>query len=241
MVSSPQNQSTFTSKHRLRYEDRQALSALAHSLARFRLLEAGRLAYWWARKQGWRFHPRRFLDKRYDTKFDDAFGVETQRRVALTDLDIQGFDIRHGVYYQATSAALVRKILRQLRLDCRQFVFVDLGSGKGRVLLMAAQMPFRRVIGVEISEELIECARRNIDACKGRLEAPIELVHENAAEFRFPREPTVLFMFNPFDETVMRPAVANLLSAADDGGHEGFVVYHSPRCRELFDRSERFR
>ena len=239
--SPPEDQSAFISKRRLRYEDRQALSTIGHSLARLRLLEAGRVAYWWALKEGWRFNPLRILDKRYDAKFDQAFRVDTQRRIALTDLDIHGFDIRHGVFYQATSAALVRKILSRLKLDYSRFVFVDLGSGKGRVLLMAAQLPFRRVIGVEIAEELIQCARCNIDGFPQELKAPIELVHENAADFCFPQEPTILFMFNPYDETVMKPVIANMLGAADDSGNEGLVIYHSPRCRQLFDRSKRFR
>ena len=238
--SHPEDQSTVINKRGLRYEDRQSLSALGHSLARFRLLEAGRVAYWWAWKEGWRFNPRRILDKNYDAKFDQAFRVDTQRRVSLTDLDIHGFDIRHGVFYQATSAALLRKILSRLKLNYSRFVFVDLGSGKGRVLLMAAQLPFQRVVGVEISEELTQCARRNIDAFRGQLKAPIELVHENAANFCFPQEPTILFMFNPYDETVMTPVIANMLGAADDSGNEGLVIYHSPRCRQLFDQSERF-
>ncbi len=234
------DQSTFINKRGLSYEDRQALSALGNCLAHLRLLQAARVAYWWALKEGWRFNPARILDKRYDAKFDRTFRVKTQRRVDLTELEIQDFDVRHGVYYQATSAALVRRILNRLNIDHSHFVFVDLGSGKGRVLLMAAQLPFKRVIGVEIAEELIQCARRNIDSFRGELKVPIELVCDNAARFHFPHEPTVLFMFNPFDETVMSRVIENLLAAADDSGKEVLVVYHSTRCRELFDRSTRF-
>ena len=241
MASTPEDQSTFRNKRGLSYEDRQTLSALGNSLAHLRLLQAARVAYWWALKEGWRFNPARILDKRYDAKFDRAFRVKTQRRVDLTELEIQDFDICHGVHYQATSAALVRRILSRLNLDHSRFVFVDLGSGKGRVLLMAAQLPFKRVIGVEIAEELIQCARRNIDSFLGELRAPIELVHGNAADYSFPPEPTVLFMFNPFDETVMSRVIENLLAAADDSRKEVLVVYHSIRCRELFDQSKRFR
>src|SRR5437763_11062946 len=41
-------------------------------------------------------------------------------------------------------------------------VFVDFGSGKGRVVYQAGRLPFRRVIGVEVSEELNRIARRNL-------------------------------------------------------------------------------
>jgi cyclopropane fatty-acyl-phospholipid synthase-like methyltransferase len=71
------------------------------------------------------------------------------------------------------------RALDRLQLDPRDFVFVDLGSGKGRVILRAATRPFRRVEGVEFSEPLHRVALRNIDNARaapgrsGRRSSPI--------------------------------------------------------------------
>jgi predicted RNA methylase len=52
--------------------------------------------------------------------------------------------------------------LNSLQLQWEDFAFIDLGSGKGRTLLLAAEYPFERVIGVEYCPQLNEVARSNI-------------------------------------------------------------------------------
>src|SRR5207237_3599958 len=49
--------------------------------------------------------------------------------------------------YQPTEPSLFHEMLNALNIDFREFTFIDLGSGKGRVLLMAANYPFRRIVG----------------------------------------------------------------------------------------------
>ncbi len=44
----------------------------------------------------------------------------------------------------------------------QDFTFIDLGSGKGRVLLMASEYPFQKIIGVEFMPELHRAAQKNI-------------------------------------------------------------------------------
>src|SRR5438552_13937135 len=48
--------------------------------------------------------------------------------------------------YQPTEPSLFHEMLKALKIDFREFTFIDLGSGKGRVLLMAANYPFRRIV-----------------------------------------------------------------------------------------------
>jgi predicted RNA methylase len=41
--------------------------------------------------------------------------------------------------------------------------FVDIGSGKGRALIIAAEYAFKRIIGVEYSPSLATICRRNLE------------------------------------------------------------------------------
>ena len=41
-------------------------------------------------------------------------------------------------------------------------VFLDVGAGKGRAMLVASEYPFLRVEGVELNPKLADIARRNI-------------------------------------------------------------------------------
>ncbi len=90
--------------------------------------------------------------------------------------------------------------------------FVDVGAGMGRAMLLAAQLPFRAVIGVELNPALVRIARRNLEVWRkaGRALSPMRLVESDAAEFVFPRGACVAFLFNPFGAAVMRRLLRSL-------------------------------
>ena len=94
--------------------------------------------------------------------FDGQFGVDTDGRIPVGRLDIPDDRLEHVVLYQAIPSDLFLDILGQLQVEHERFVFVDLGCGKGRALLLASRFPFKEIIGVELSATLCEIARRNI-------------------------------------------------------------------------------
>ena len=54
-------------------------------------------------------------------------------------------------------------------------VFVDFGCGLGRTVCFAAQYPFAKVYGVEISGSLASCARSNVERLRSRAARSIEI------------------------------------------------------------------
>jgi hypothetical protein len=91
------------------------------------------------------------------------------------------------------------------------FTFVDVGAGMGRAVLLASEMPFRAVVGVEIHATLAGIARKNVTAWRkaGRARTPIKMICGDAVEFEWPAGPCLAFLFNPFGPTVMRRMVKN--------------------------------
>jgi len=87
-----------------------------------------------------------------------------------------------------------------------QATFLDIGAGMGRDVLLAAEMPFRSVVGVELHPALVRIARRNLTAWRkaGRAAAKMRIVEADATEFVFPPGPCVAFLFNPFGAAAMR-------------------------------------
>ena len=98
--------------------------------------------------------------------------------------------------------------------------FIDLGSGKGRAVLLASLYPFRRVVGVEFSPELTEIARRNVNRFSHPAQRcrDIELRCEDAAAYEFPAEPALVYIYNSFEGPLMQRVLANL--AASGTAHE---------------------
>lgn len=103
---------------------------------------------------------RRF--ERREADFDRRFGIDTTGTIDLNSLQIQSDNWFYGRHYSPTPSDAVPRIIGDLPIRHEDFVFVDLGSGKGRVLLLASEFPFKKVIGVEFSPELHAIAEQNI-------------------------------------------------------------------------------
>ncbi len=96
--------------------------------------------------------------------------------------------------------------------DLAQYTFVDLGSGKGRVLLVAAEYPFGKIRGIEFASELHREAERNISSHRyaGRRCLEVESVHADATEYVFPDSKLILYLYNPFSPETVRKVLMNL-------------------------------
>jgi hypothetical protein len=132
--------------------------------------------------------------------------------------------------YQPTDPALFHEMLASLNIDFRGFTFIDIGSGKGRTLLMASDYPFRRIIGVELLPELHRVAQENIHRYKSDSQRcfALESTCEDAREFVFPPEPTVAYLFNPLPEPGLAQLLANLEESLRQHPRSVFVIYHNP-------------
>ena len=144
--------------------------------------------------------------------------------------------------YQPTERALFSEMMTSLHIDFQEFTFIDVGSGKGRVLLMAADYPFRRIVGVELLPALDRVAQENLSAYKRDSQRcfSIEAVCGDAREFVFPNEPLVLYLFNPLPETGLIAMMANLDSSLRQRPRVVYVLYHNPLLEHLVSKHPAF-
>ena len=166
------------------------------------------------------------------------YGVRTSGWITPEEL---GFS-RTGPY-GPTSWILLRHIFKNLEVS-EEDVFVDYGSGMGRVLVFAARHPFKRVIGVEHSEELNQRARENIERSRSRLRCQnLEVVTADAREWRVPDDVTVTYFFAPFPTEVFEQVIRQLLASIDRHPRTVRVVYFfmTAADREALARSGRVR
>jgi SAM-dependent methyltransferase len=123
------------------------------------------------------------------------------------------------------------------------YTFVDVGAGKGRALLLAAEVPFRKVVGVELNEELARIARRNAarQSALARPRAKIRVMHADALEFRWPRTPLLVYLYNPFACELVEQLAAKLADAATPSA-SGLVdlLYVNPTCADALSRQGKF-
>jgi SAM-dependent methyltransferase len=145
--------------------------------------------------------------------------------------------------YQPTEPGLFREMMASLPIAFDQFTFVDIGSGKGRTLLMASEYPFRKIVGVELIEELHRAAEENKRAYKSatRRCSQIEAVCADACEFPFPSGPLVVYLFNPLPEDGMRLLIANLEKSLAEDPRAAYLLYHNPLLEHVIGERAGFK
>jgi SAM-dependent methyltransferase len=189
--------------------------------------------------------PARRRQRYGDVEYDWDFRVDTTgATVGWRDRLLGHF---HSPY-QPTERALFHEMLASLiraspKIDFREFTFIDVGSGKGRALLMAADYPFRRVLGIELLPALHRVAQENIKKYKSdsRQCFAIDCLLGDACELVFPPEPTVLYLFNPLPESGLVKLVSNLEQSLRWRPRPVFVLYHNPLLEPLLARSPAFK
>ena len=148
--------------------------------------------------------------------------------------------------YQPTEAALFHEMIDELRrrtsINFAEFTFIDLGSGKGRVLLMASDYPFRRIVGVELLAALHHIAEQNIAQYHSDSQRcfALESVCADATVFPIPQGPLVLYLFNPFPEAGLRRAIAKLEQDLQRKPRTVYLLYHNPQLEPVLTESSRF-
>jgi SAM-dependent methyltransferase len=130
--------------------------------------------------------------------------------------------------YQPCGWLPMRRSLKDLNPVATD-VFVDLGSGKGQMLIIAALHPFKRVTGVEYDQELAELSRRNIKGASPRFRArEIEVITADALEWDFEDDISIVFMFNPFVGQTFQAVVGKVFASFDRNPRELHINYAFP-------------
>ena len=153
--------------------------------------------------------------------FDEAHGVDT----ASWTID-----------YEPILPSVCTQALDALPQAARTGQLVDLGCGKGRVLLLAADYGFERIVGVEHVAGLVGIARQNAKHWQATHPdaSPIDILHADASELELPRGDLVLFLYNPFDIDVLK-AVLDRVHTDHDGHRSVHAVYVNPLESEAFE------
>ena len=160
-------------------------------------------------------------------EWDRKHGVETAGIVQLGGLRIESPNRDDGERYQGSNPVRFRELINALPVNLTEYTFVDFGSGKGRALLLASEFPFKRVIGVEFSPELNDCARQNLRRFPAEVQRcrDIELVTGDVIDYELPLDPCVLYFYNPFGEFVLRRVLDNVRASAERCPRPMFLVF----------------
>lgn len=174
--------------------------------------------------------------------YDRRHGVHTAPEILLNRLTIDSPNAKLGGAYSGTEPKYFREVLADLEIDAEQFTFIDFGSGMGRALFLAAEQPFKRIIGVEFAAELNEIAEKNIQNFHSAEQKcfNIKSVCQDATQFDLPDGPLVCYFFNPFEREVFEDVIRNIERSLEKTPREIYVLYTNPMHDDLFQDNATF-
>jgi SAM-dependent methyltransferase len=189
------------------------------------------------------FSPRYRRLHKSGRDFDARYGTDTNTPVPAAMLDIDDEAAKFAGRYYPTPVGLIREMLGGLGISFQGYTFVDFGSGKGRALLLAAEFPFKKIIGVEFSPTLNSIANKNIELYvkkTGPVCKDIQSICQDACAFPIPSGPCVFYYFNPFAPEIMSAVLANIVASLTKDARDIKLVFLKPLFNDLVEASGRF-
>jgi SAM-dependent methyltransferase len=170
--------------------------------------------------------------------FDLAHGTDTSGLIWGENLPTGHRNDLWSTAYYGISPSLFTQLLGSLDLDWERFTFLDLGSGKGRALLLASRFPFRQIVGVELSPELSTIAAANVQSFSAswRQCLQIEPRQGDATAAAYPSGPLVLYLYNPFLAPVLKRCLRNLMRSLAKEPRELYLVYVNPAFERIVQK-----
>lgn len=177
-----------------------------------------------------------------DLAFDQRFGTDTAGKVESSELGYSDKERQdQAILYLPSPERVTRWMLDNIGIDHSQYSFVDLGCGKGRVVLGAAQYPFQSVLGVDLSTALTEVASRNVSTfpASSRKCGDVRILNIDATTVDYPNSNLLLHLYHPFDANVTAAVLRNLESSLAKKPRQvriAYMLYTSavPSTREAF-------
>lgn len=170
------------------------------------------------------------IDIILDRYFDSYFQINTAPRALLSDMDVIGDNRWHAVDYEATYPLSFIIMLRRLKFP-KTFVFVDVGCGKGRVLILSAWYGFKQTFGLEFSRQLCDIAIINKAGFKrGRYNSRITIVSTDVLDYQMKDNENIFYLFNPFDQAILSQFIQKVTSSYKRVARPIFLIFHNMPC-----------
>lgn len=181
--------------------------------------------------------------ERRNIRFDEIYNVDTYGLIDAGKQQFVGVNREQAVYYYPSSMSSMKAMFRcltTLQFRPQQFVFMDLGCGKGKPLFFASDYPFKAIVGVEASHETAAIALKNVRTYKSPRQkcTNINIITDDVLNYEFPSEHLVIYLGNPF--VPHSPMYDTLLERLKDVliryDKQMYIMYYCPDSHAHFDR-----
>ena len=165
---------------------------------------------------------------RNEIRGEKKYNIDSTGADSLKRLEKKGIDITHATIYMPVSYDLLEAFFKEIKIETFNH-FLDIGCGKGRAMCVAASFGVKKISGVELSTELFRDAKSNMAICKEKYPSfNFNIYNNDAFYFDIDDDVDCIFMFNPFDETIMNAVMENIETSLNLNPRAITIVYINP-------------
>jgi SAM-dependent methyltransferase len=176
-----------------------------------------------------------YTDKRA-SEFDENYGTETFHRCPVAVSENLSIDAM-AWGYGPINEDFFREIIDAIPIDVSQYTFVDVGAGKGNALILAGEYNFKHSIGIELSEELINVGKLNIEQSMKitNRKIPPEWIQKDFLTWQIPVMNSLFFFNNPLPHLIALEAVQRIEETVAKTNVDIIVAYRkAPGIVDVF-------
>jgi 16S rRNA G966 N2-methylase RsmD len=163
---------------------------------------------------------------------DEEFGIETEEPYGIENT--VGW-YKDASRYEPTKYRMLQEIFDYVNPK-QDDIFLDLGSGKGRVVFFVSVRKLRRVVGVELRKELFDAAKRNSAAFTFN-KTPIEFINDDVVNYRI-KDESLFFLFHPFGEKTFAKVIDNIKDSLNENPRQIRIIYCNPVYQKFLNDRE---
>jgi ubiquinone/menaquinone biosynthesis C-methylase UbiE len=171
----------------------------------------------------------------HEIKRGSKYSINTIKPERLKDLTIIEGDISKSSPYEALNYFILENLFENF---CKLFPgeksLIDVGSGKGRVMVAAAHYGFKNITGVDFAKELCVAAERNINKIKAQFpDTTFNVYWKDILNYAINAGDKVFFLFNPFNNEIMEKFLEKIDRSVKEHRRTIYFIYANPQQKEI--------
>lgn len=171
----------------------------------------------------------------HEIKRGPKYNINTIKPESLKALTIIEGDISKSSPYEALNYFILENLLENFRkLFPGENSLIDVGSGKGRVMVAAAHYGFKNITGVDFAKELCAAAERNINKIKTQFpDTTFNVSCKDILNYAINANDKVFFLFNPFNKEIMEKFLERIDRSVKEHKRDIYFIYANPQQEEI--------
>lgn len=181
--------------------------------------------------------------------FDKHYGVDTSGTFPTGFFhgdvlgDVPGGAQKEPIHpYIGFPPSITRRALSTLP-DLMDYTFVEIGCGKGRSVIVGSEFPFKEIVGLELSSDLVRIARSNIGKIERHFPGrpPMRIVEGDALDHLVLTGKVVFNNFHSLPRDVLKALIQKIEAGLAKDLEHAFFIFQNPVYGEVLDASPAFR